>query len=190
MATKNNMYRSYSMEYGTFVGMSWGALFLSYVEGISYGNGLLIFLCFILCGVALLLPFLLAMRLNAKMSLVGEKLSYLQGLLFSLSMFMYACLMNGMIVFSYFNFLDDGLLFEQLNSMMNSQEMTSAYQQMGLGAQYAQMLDMMDEVDSLSAFEKTLLIFNNNFFFSIILSFLVAIVASYDLKKIQRKSNG
>ena len=167
------------MEYGTFVGLSWGALFLSYVEGISYNNGLLMLLCIMLCGVSFVLPFVLAMRLNRKLWMAGEQLSYFQGLIFSFSMLMYSCMMNGLIVFAYFRFLDNGLLYEQLNQMLHMPELVATYQQIGMGEQYKQMMSMMEEMDGLSAFEKTLLIFNNNFFFSIILSFVVAIVASW-----------
>lgn len=179
MATKNTIYKSYSMEYGTFVGLAWGGVFLSYVEGISNGNGLLMLLCFMLCGVAFFLPFTLALRLNRKMAMAGEQLSYFQGLLFAFSMFMYACLMNGLIVFSYFHFMDDGQLMEQLNEMLMQPEMVKTYEQMGMGEQYAQMMDLLKETDGLSPWEKTLLIFNNNFFFSLILSVIVAVVASW-----------
>ena len=179
MATSNNIYRSYSMEYGTFVGLSWGGVFLTYVEGISYNNGLLMLLCFMLCGVAFILPFVLALRLNRKMALAGERLSYFQGLLFAFSMFMYACLMNGLIVFAYFQFLDNGMLMEQLNGMLMQPEMVKTYEQMGMGEQHAQMMGILKEADALSAWEKTLLIFNNNFFFSLFLTFIVALVASW-----------
>ena len=37
------------MEYGTFVGLTWGGLFFSYVEGIAGNNGMLMMLCFMLC---------------------------------------------------------------------------------------------------------------------------------------------
>ena len=175
------------MEYGTFVGLSWGALFLCYVEGISYNNALLLFLCLILGAVAFVLPFVLAMRLNKKMFYAGEKLSYFQGIFFALSMFMHACLMNGLIVFIYFKFLDDGLLYEQLSSMLTMPEVVNTYQQIGMGEQYSQVMKMMDELNDLSAFDKTLMIFNNNFFFSLVMSLVVAFVASYDLKKIIQK---
>lgn len=190
MATKNTVYRSYSMEYGTFVGLCWGAMFLCYVEGISYQNGLLILLCVALLGVACVLPFVLAMRLNRKHFSIGEQLSYWQGLLFAFSMFMYACMMNGLIVFAYFQFLDNGLLMEQLESLVNMPEMVTTYQQIGMGEQYEQMISMLQQMDNLTPFEKTLLIFNNNFFISIILSFVVGIVASYDLKKLKAYGQG
>ncbi|MBR0045794.1 MAG: DUF4199 domain-containing protein [Bacteroidaceae bacterium] len=184
MATKNVTYRSYSMEYGTFVGLSWGALFLSYVEGIIYDNALLILLCFMLCGVAFVLPFVLAFRLNRKVFLIGENLSYLQGLIFSISMFMYACLLNGLIVYAYFQFMDDGSLFGRLNEMLTMPEMTSTYKSLGMGEQYAQMIDMMKDMSGLSALDKALIVFNNNFFYGLTFSFVVAIVASYNLKRI------
>ncbi len=187
MVTKNYIYRSYSMEYGTFVGLSWSALFLSYVEGISYSNVLLILLCLLLCVVGLLLPFILGVRLNRKVFATGEKLSYMQGLFFALSMFMYTSLMNGLIVFVYFRFWDNGLLYEQVNSMLTMPEMVTTYQQLGMGMQYEQMMQMVDELDNMSAFDKTLLIFNNNFFFGLIMSFLVAVVASYDLNRLQKR---
>jgi len=57
--------------------------------------------------------------------------------------------------------------------------MVKTYEQMGMGEQHAQMMDILKEADALSAWEKTLLIFNNNFFFSLFLTFIVALVASW-----------
>ena len=182
MATKSNIYRSYSMEYGTFVGLGWGALFLCYVGGVVTGNSLLILFCLVLGLCCLLLPFGLALRLNKMLSAVGEKLSYWQGLLFSVSMFMYACLMSGIIAYVYFHFMDGGALYNQLHSMFTQPEMVAAYQQFGLEDTYLQMQTTLAEMQNLSDFDKALLLFNNNFCFSIILSFFVAIVASYQLK--------
>lgn len=175
------------MEYGTFVGLCWGAMFFCYVEGISYQNGLLMLLCVALFGVACVLPFVLAMRLNKKLFAVGERLSYLQGLLFAFSMFMYACMMNGLIVFAYFQFLDNGLLMEQMESMVNMPEMITTYQQIGMGEQYEQMISVLKQIDDLTPFEKALMMFNNNFFISLILTIVAAIVASYDLTKIHKQ---
>jgi phosphotransferase system glucose/maltose/N-acetylglucosamine-specific IIC component len=183
MATTNTLYRPYSMEYGTFVGLSWGALFLSYAKGICDGNSFLIFLCLILCGVSFFLPFVLAMRLNRKLHLIGERLSYWQGLLFSFPMFMYACLMSSLIIFAYFQFFDNGMLLEQLIEMMTQAEIVETYRQLGMTEQYKQMVDIVHEVDFLSPLDKTLALFNNNFFFSAIMSFLVAGVASVKLRK-------
>ncbi len=179
MGTKNYTYKSYSMEYGTFVGLAWGSLFLSYVEGVSSNNGLLMLLCFMLCGISVMLPFVLGWRLNRKMALADERLSYFQGLFFAFSMFMYACLLNGLIVFAYFNFLDDGRLMEQLNTLLTQPEMVQTYEQLGMEEQHVQMMDILKEADGLSAWEKTLLIFNNNFFISLFFSIIVAFVTSW-----------
>ena len=170
------------MEYGTFVGLGWGALFLCYVGGVVTGNALLILLCLAVGLACLLMPFGFALRLNRMLLAIGERLSYLQGLLFSVSMFMYACLMSGLIVFAYFQFMDGGALYEQLHSMMTQPEMVATYKQLGLGDAYSQMMDALSEMQMMSAFDKALLLFNNNFCFSIIASFLVAIAASCSLK--------
>ncbi len=121
------------MEYGTFVGLTWGGLFFSYVEGIAGNNGMLMMLCFMLCGVSIFLPFLLAFRLNRKMKSAGESLTYFQGLVFAFSMFMYACLMNGLVVFAYFQLMDDGQLMDRMNELLTQPEMVSTYEQMGMG---------------------------------------------------------
>ena len=101
----------------------------------------------------------------------------------------YACLLDGLIVFSYFQFLDDGLLMEQLNALLTQPEMAKTYEQMGMEVQHAQMLEILAEVDGLSAWEKTLVIFNNNFVFSLVLSLVVAWVASWSRPHVGRNSN-
>lgn len=181
MATKSNVYKAYSMEYGTFVGLGWGALFLCYVGGICTNNAVLFLLAMALCGVCLMMPFFFAVRLNRKLFAAGDKLSYLQGVFFSFSMFMYACLMNALIVFAYFKLFDNGTLCEQLTHMVTLPEMVTMYQQIGMSEQYQMMLDMLKDINNMSAFEKTLAVFHNNFFFGIIMSFIVAVAASYNL---------
>ena len=68
---------------------------------------------------------------------------------------------------------------EQLNAMLTQPEMVKMYEQMGMGDQHAQMMSILAEADALSAWEKTLMIFNNNFFISMFLSVIVAFVASW-----------
>lgn len=184
MTSTSIPYRSFATEYGTFIGINWALLFLTYVGGIANNNALLILLCFALFGIAVVMPFVLAMRLNRKAFIVGERLSYLQGLFFSFSMLMYACLFNGLVVYAYFQYLDDGALMAQVNNMVTQPDIVTTYRQMGMGEQYDQMLSMMGDIEALSAWEKTLMVFNNNFFVSVVLSLLVAIVASYDLRKL------
>ena len=183
MAIKSNSYRAYSMEYGTFVGLSWGAFFLSYVEGICTDSALLMLFSMILGTVCLCLPFLFALRLNRKLTAVGEKLSYLQGLLFAISMLMYACLLDGLIIYAYFTLFDEGQLIERMLQLLTQPEVITTYRQMGMATSYTQMTEMLDEISEMSAFEKTLSLFNTNFIFSTFLSFFVAIPASLNLRK-------
>ena len=179
MSTENIQYRPYAMEYGTFVGLCWGAAFFTYAEGIAYGNGLLILLCMMLLGVGAVMPFALAFRLNRKLWMQGARLHYWQGLLFALSMFAYASLLSGMLAFAYFEWLDSGKLVEQIIAMASQTEMAEIYRQMNMGEQYDQMMMMMNQMDELSSLEKALMVFNNNFFTGFILSFIVAVVATW-----------
>lgn len=187
MSANNQTYKSFSMEYGTFIGLAWGALFLCYAEGIRTNNALLILLCLMLCGISVVLPFFFAFRLNRKLFTMNEKLSYLQGLIFSFSMFMYACLMSGLITFAYFQFFDDGSLHEQMYSLLTQPETATIYQQMGMTEQYEQITSIFNEFATFSPLDKTLLLFNNNFVFSIIFSFITAAVASYNLSSLIRR---
>ena len=182
----NNYYRAYTMEYGTFVGLCWSAFFLSYVYGLVQGSVIGILLCFAFCAFSFVLPFGLATRLSRRVSEDGGKLSYWQGLIFSFSMFMYACLMNGLIIFAYFELIDGGSLVNTLIDMLSLSDIKSMYTQMGLSSQYKEVIDMLDEVAGLGSFEKTLLLFNNNFTWGIFMSFLVAIPASWKHKIINK----
>jgi hypothetical protein len=58
---------------------------------------------------------------------------------------------------------------------------------MGMEEQYKQMLDVLKDIEGMSAFDKALGLFNNNFIFGIAMSFIVGWVASFDLKKVIKK---
>lgn len=176
-------YRAFSMEYGTFIGLSWSVLFLSYVYGISQNNALLMMLCFFSFGFSCVLPFILAMRMKKILLIDDMGLSYMQGLFFSFSMFMYACLFNALIVYGYFEFFDNGGLFATLSTLLDDPLLKTTYTNIGMGEQYAELMGMMDELAGLSSFDKAVLMFNNNFVWSLILSFPVALAASRRRRK-------
>lgn len=177
------IFRAYSIEYGTMIGLSWGALLLSYTYGIRDLNTFLILLSFILCSVCLLLPFLLGFRLNRKAFRAGIRVSYLQGLFISLSMFLYASIMGALITFSYFEYLDHGAFMEALFKMLNDSNMSDIYSQMGMGGEYGEMVNLLKEADKSTSFEKALLMFNNDITWGIAISFLVAITVSWKRKR-------
>ena len=176
-----NYYRAYTMEYGTFIGLCWSAVFLTYAYGVM-GNALLLFLCMALCGVSVVLPFILAVRLNKRMHADGAYMSYFQGLLFSFSMLMYACLMHGLVVYGYFEILDNGAWVSTITNMLNDPNMKNMYEQMGMSGQHKQVVDMLGEIGGLGSFDKTLLIFNNDFLVSIVLAAITAIPVSWRRK--------
>lgn len=178
MTTGTFQYRPYAMEYGTFVGLCWGAAFFTYAEGIAHDNGLLVLLCMMLLGMGAVMPFVLAFRLNRKAALAGTQLRYWQGLLFALSMFAYASLLSGTLAFAYFEWMDEGQLVEKIIAMAGQPEMVDLYGQMGMGEQYGQMMTLLNQMEALSSLEKALMVFNNNFFTGFLLSFVVAVVAS------------
>ncbi len=180
MGTNFN-YRAFSMEYGTFVGLCWSVLFLSYTYGVREANAFYLIICFLFCVLSVLVPFVLALRMRRKVNRCGQNMSYWQGLLFSFSMFMYACLLNGLVVYGYFELLDNGELVSALSKLIGAADIKNMYAQMGMAEQYSEVMKMLDEVNELSSFEKALLMFNNNFTWGLLMSFLVAIAAS--LKK-------
>ena len=94
-------------------------------------------------------------------------------------MFMYACLLSGCMQFIYFAHIDKGNLFSSINAMLTSSDIQNTYRQAGLSAYYTQIIDMIHELELLSAFDKTLLLFNNNFLTSLILSLPIAVTAYY-----------
>lgn len=176
--SRNNTHRQYAMEYGTFIGIAWGCAFLAYVEGVASDNALLVLAGGALCLVGAVIPFLFGARLNRKMAAVDERMSYLPALLFSFSMLMYACLMDGLIMYAWFEFADSGRLFDALDRMMKTPELADIYRQSGMGEQYEQAKVMLKELGMLPAWEKALSMINNNFFLSLLLSFAVAKVVS------------
>jgi len=173
------------MEYGTFIGTSWSLCFLSYVYGITSNNALLLLICFAFLGLSTLLPFLLAFRLNKKYP-DGDGMTYIQGLLFAFSMFMWACLLDGMIVYGYFEFLDNGAFLDTVLGMLEDKQIVQTYTQIGLADSYKDIMKMMNELTQTSSFEKAMAFFNNNFILSVVLCFPVAVVASLKVKIIKK----
>ena len=72
--------------------------------------------------------------------------------------------------------------------MFNTAELKKTYEQIGMSDSYNEMMQLLNEASSLSSFEKTLALFNNNFFMSLFLSFLVAFVASFSTIRQQNRN--
>ena len=109
-----------------------------------------------------------------------------QGLSFSFTMFMWACLFNGIIVYSYFEFFDNGAFIDALITMLSDKQLAQTYTQIGMGESYKEILSMMNEIAQTSSFDKALALFNNNFLLSLLLSIPVALVTKTKLQIVRK----
>lgn len=167
------------MEYGSILGLCWVAVFACYIIGFRSQNGF--FMLLAICGLIALLPleFFLGIRIKKRSLQLDIRLTFLLSFMNVLSMFMYACLLSGCMEFVYFAYIDKGELFSSIDSMLTTADIKDLYQQSGLSAYYKQITDMMQELEQLSAFDKTMLLFNNSFLTSLILSIPIAISAYF-----------
>ena len=180
MSNENlSTFRKFVMEYGSILGLCWTAVFACYVIGFRTQSGLSMLLG--ICGlIALLsLEFYLGIRMKKRSLQLSIPFTFLFSLINTVSMFMYACLLSGCMQFIYFAHIDKGNLFSSINAMLTSSDIQNTYRQAGLSAYYTQIIDMIHELELLSAFDKTLLLFNNNFLTSLILSLPIAVTAYY-----------
>jgi len=171
--------RKFVMEYGSILGLCWVAVFSFYVIGFRTQNG--IFMLLGMCGIfgLLALEIFYAIRIKKRTVQLDLKLSALLTYLNSLSMFMYACLLCGCLEYIYFAYIDKGMLFTSIQSMIDAADIQSVYKQMGMSDYYKQVTTTISQLQSLSALEKTMVLFNQNFFFSLILAIPVAIVSYF-----------
>ena len=171
--------RKFIMEYGSILGLCWTAVFACYVIGFRSQNGG--FMLLANCGLIALLPleFYLGIRIKKRSVQLDINLTFLFSLMNVLSMFMYACLLSGCMEFIYFAYIDKGELFNSINTMLAAADIKELYRQTELSAYYEQVTGMLQELELLSAFDKTMLLFNNSFITSLILSLPIAATAYF-----------
>lgn len=167
---------SYAMEYGTILGISWATVFAIYVTAIRTSNSLLFIIGlagFVLNGIV---PFLLAHRLKQWLP-SGERINIWAAIHFSMSMFMYACLLSTAVAYVYFEFMDKGEVLRSLQQMLANKETEEMYRQMEMYHTYKVMNDLLHQFSLTSAVDKTLMIFNNGFTWSLFLMAPVTVAA-------------
>lgn len=174
--------RAYATEYGTFLGVAWVIVFALYVLGICNMNMLFMFVACI--GICMLpfVAFYFAWRYKQHLE-PGEKLPFFSAWMFSIMMFVYACLLTGAAEYVYFAYMDDGALLGQFYSVLEDEETIKLYKQMGLSETLGILRESLDEMSKLSPLDMALMLFNQNFFMSIILSISTAFVASMKSKR-------
>lgn len=171
--------RKFIMEYGSILGLCWIAVFACYVVGFRTQNG--IFMLSGLMGLVGLLAveFFLGCRIKKRSVQLEIKSSFFFTYMNVLGIFMYACLLCGCLEYIYFAFIDKGALFEAIQTMLDSTEIKQLYTQMGMSAYYKQITDTIDELSMLSAFEKAMILFNQNFAVGLFMSVPVSIAAHF-----------
>ena len=176
MHTPLSLLRQFIMEYGSLLGASWATVFTLYVLGLRQQNPLFILMA-VLGFVAILpLALFLGARIKKRTLQLGITLSPLFSLLNIFSMFMYACILCGAIEFAYFQYWDKGTLIQSHLAMLTQANARQLYIQMGMKDTYEQLLDMLYQLDTLTAFDKTMLLFSQNFWTSVLLAFPVTLV--------------
>ncbi|MBQ9640501.1 MAG: DUF4199 domain-containing protein [Bacteroidaceae bacterium] len=167
--------RQFIMEYGSIMGISWTAIFALYVIGLRSGNG--IFLIIALFGLIALLvqDFYFGIRIKIRTIQLGLTLSPLFTYINIFSMFMYASLICGALEYFYFSLLDHGALVGALQNMMENKATQEMYNQMGMKESYQQARSLITEIGSLSALDKVIILFNQNFFTGMIIAIPVTV---------------
>ncbi len=171
--------RKFVKEYGSILGLCWVAVFACYVAGFRTQNSIYMMLGLIGIPALLVIEILLVIRLKKRSVQLELQLSPTITWLNSLSMFMYACLLSGCMEYIYFAYMDKGMLIDSIQSMINGSELKTVYLQMGMTEYYRQISALVEELHTLSAFDKTMILFNQNFFTALILSIPLAAVSYF-----------
>lgn len=180
MSNENlSILRKFILEYGSILGLCWVAIFACYVIGFRSQSGF--FMLLAICGLIALLPieFFLGIRIKKRSLQLDIPFTFIFGLINTLSMFMYACLLSGCMEYIYFAYIDKGELFNSIYSMLTTEDIKDTYQQAGFSSYYSQVIEMIQDLELLSAFDKTMLLFNNSFITSLILSLPIAATAYF-----------
>lgn len=173
-------YRAYAMEYGTFLGIAWTAVFFPYTASFRTASALYSLLAFFGFMSLAIIPFIFAWRVK-QLQDKGKGLGFFRGCIFALNLFMFACLFTGICEYVYFAFFDNGTLIDSFTKMITDPEIKNAYSQMGMGDTYSQFIDSTKQLQILSSFQKVEALFNMNIFVSLLMTIPVGLVAS--LKK-------
>lgn len=179
MSESISILRKFIMEYGTILGLCWTAVFALYIIGFRTQSSLCMFLGLLGLIAVAVLEFYLGCRTKKRSMQLQIRLTPLFTFMNILSIFMYACLLCGCMEYIYFAYMDKGVLLDSILLMLNTPELKNTYGQMGMTDYYKQLTDTIAELNALSAFDKTLILLNQNFITSLIISIPVAIVSHF-----------
>jgi hypothetical protein len=176
--TESNMFSSaaFAREYGTFLGLAWLGVFGVYVASIRTANTGLMLLGFVLLMALPVLTFYFARRFKNHIP-DNMQVGFGGAYMFSILMLMSASLLSGAGEWVYFQYMDNGAMVAAFQSLLDDPETTKVYEEFQMTDQLTMIRTMLSEIAGLSAFDKVLLLFNNNIFISLILAIPTAFFA-------------
>lgn len=177
---KYSVVKSYSREYGTFLGFSWIVTFAIYVMGLRCSSILLLLLAMFMICLLPLVAFYFSWRLKRHMADLREAIPFRLALMFSLMMFFYACVLTGMAEYIYFAFMDNGAAVQSLYDMFLSEDTQRIYSENGMESMLNMVKDSLDQLGSMSPFSVVMMLFNQNFMVSLILSVVTSLITRRD----------
>ena len=174
-----NYYRlqsGYATEYGTFIGLSWIAVFALYIAGVRTTSGTLMTLGMLAFCILPVLPFYFARRFKQQIP-DDVHIGFGRAYWFSLMMLVYASLLTAAGEFVYFKWMDNGALLQALANMIDTPLAKQTYQQMGMMDTLKMMKEVLKDLSALTAFDIAVSLFNQNIMLSLILALPTALFA-------------
>lgn len=162
---EKKQFSAYAAQNGAIIGLMWIVSFAFYIVGLSHpliGNLSLLFgLLSLYCCVALIKKF--------KREITP--INFWQSWRMSILIYMYASLLMAMAQFIYFQYIDNGLLFNTYATALQQPEMTALLQNMLPGEDVNNVVnETIDTLRSITPIDLTFKFLTNNLFLGLILS--------------------
>ena len=167
--TKIHFLITFSMYFGTVMGMFWILKFICLPAGFSFPLLQLLFLLFTLF--VPVLGFLFTHKYRE--TYCFGKISFRHAFVFNVMMYSFAALLAGMGHYFYFAFIDNGYLFEQYMQVLESVE---AELPAGMEASTDTIKEAFTQISSLSPIELTFQLMSQNFFYCTLLALPTALL--------------
>lgn len=170
------MSQSFAIEYGTFLGIAWLIAFGFVVGGLTTGNLIYSLMGFGWIGLSVFIPFYLAWRFKQHLD-EGECVSAFAAWVFAFLLFVYACFFAAVGHLIYFTYIDGGQLLEAFQAILTAPEVENQYTAIGASEMLETARQQLQVIQGLTPIEISLALFENNIFFSLLLTLPVAFVA-------------
>lgn len=158
-----------AMRYGTGMGLLWSFKFMLFPLGLRIPFLLLLFMILTL-GVPIL-GYVFTKRYRERQC--EGSLNFGRAFFFIMFMYMFASLFVSVTHYIYFNFIDDGFIFQYYQDMIDQ---FRAMSQAGLEASIDQLQEAFNQISQLTALEITLQLISNNIFYGMLMALPTALL--------------